>query len=121
MLILIEGLESHYLETVLSSHGAFPEKEGRTYCGRYPWANLSRAMKRFHLTYCRCDLSTVTLTVFSSHAVDPEEQGRRRCPVLIHRLTPTFRHSLIVEAYPSHPGGSEAAPRRSVNHAIFSR
>ena len=83
MLILIEGLESHYLETVLSTHRAFPEKEGRTYCGRYPWANLSHAMRCFHLSYYRCDLLTVTLTVSSGHAVILEEQGRRRYPVLI--------------------------------------
>jgi hypothetical protein len=81
--MLIEGMESHHIETVLSSHEAFPEKEGRTYCGRYPWANLSRAVKRFHLSYYRCDLLTVTLTVSCGHAVIPEEQGRRRCPVLI--------------------------------------
>jgi hypothetical protein len=84
VLILIEGLESHYLETVLSSHGAFPEKERRTYCGRYPWANLSRAMKFFHLSYYRCDLLTVTVTVSSGHAVILEEQGQRRYPVLLH-------------------------------------
>jgi hypothetical protein len=40
-------------------------------------------MKLFHLSYYRCDLSTITLTVSSGHAVDPEEQGRRRYPVLI--------------------------------------
>jgi len=83
-------MKSHYVESVLSSHDAFPEKEGRTYCGRYPWANLSHAMKLFHLSYYRCDLLTITLTVSSGHAVDPEEQGLRRCPVLILVSPPHF-------------------------------
>ena len=99
----IEGLTLPYVESVPSTHKAFPEKEGRTCCGRYPWANWTHAGKRVYLTDCRCDL-LVAETTSSGHAVIAQRARTEKRSRAHQRLTPSLRRSLIEGAYPSRPG-----------------
>ncbi len=81
-------------------HGAFPGEEGRTACGRYPWAHCSHAVAVISLSLNRC-----VLVVCRKRRPPPDTLWSLRSeshglPRALRRVASTRRHWPSSDAYP---------------------
>ena len=105
----------------LAHHVAFPEKEGRTLCGRYPWANWTHAPARAGLTLSGVSYRVSSLKPYHRTRCSPQSARTWDWPWAHHRITIAFRPRLIASVYPGPPVRNGVGPRRSIDRTLFPR